>query len=353
MENSNFNIKTVGDLSKGRINNITFLRLLAAISVIIGHSHAIVFNGGQDIVTKITGYAHIGGVAVDFFFLLSGFLVTSSLVKNGIIHYLVSRSFRLIPALWVYLLITVLIIGPILTKLEIKEYFLDKQTWKYLINIGSAYQAEYFLPSVFNENNNKAVNGSIWSIVIEIRVYFYLLIFYIFGIFKNRYLFNSIAAIFVVLVWSGVISIFGITGKTDLHVAFLFLIGSFIYVNKDFIYISPIYMLVALAIAAITHGTENFQYSYILVITGIFCSITFMKNFSWLDKYGDYSYGIYLWGWPVQQICAQIFPKSSYLINIILSIPITILFAIISWHYIEEPALMLKNKFIKKIKNGK
>lgn len=66
-------MKTLKELSTGRENSITFLRLMAAFVVIYGHAYAIVPTGGHDIVMQTIGYAHAGGVAVDFFFLLSGF----------------------------------------------------------------------------------------------------------------------------------------------------------------------------------------------------------------------------------------------------------------------------------------
>ncbi|HWK61406.1 MAG TPA: hypothetical protein VNT00_08300 [Eoetvoesiella sp.] len=65
-------MKTLKELSTGRENSITFLRLMAAFAVIYGHAYAIVPTGSHDIVMQIIGYAHAGDVAVDFF-LLSGF----------------------------------------------------------------------------------------------------------------------------------------------------------------------------------------------------------------------------------------------------------------------------------------
>ena len=333
---------TLKELSTGRVNSITFLRLIAALAVIYSHSYAIVLSGGQDWVTQITGYAHAGGVAVDFFFLLSGFLVTASIRKRGVLSYLVSRVLRLFPALWAFLLIMVFFIGPIMSKLPIGEYYFHAQTWNYFLHLGGGLSTEWFLPGVFEDNRSKGVNGSIWSVILEIRMYLYLALFYILGVFRSRLIFNSVFGLLVVMVWSGSLAMPGISGETDIHVALLFAIGCFLNINKDLIEVSPLLILVAFAVAGATHGTEQFQYGYILVLVLIFCVTAFLKHASWMDRFGDYSYGVYLWGWPVQQVMASYFPQASAHANALMSMVIAFVLAFASWHLIEKRVLTFK-----------
>jgi peptidoglycan/LPS O-acetylase OafA/YrhL len=335
---------TLKELSTGRENSITFLRLIAALAVIYGHAYAIVPAGGHDWVTKITGYAHAGGVAVDFFFLLSGFLVTASVIKRGVFSYLTSRALRLFPALWAYVVIMTLIAGPLLTTLPLGEYLQHPQTWNYLVHLGAGWTTEWFLPGVFESNRSHGVNGSIWSVIVEIRMYLYLALFYVLGGFKSRLRFNILVGVLVTLVWSDVIAIPGIVGSTDKHVALFFVIGCFLHVNRDLIAISPMTILGAFALAAITHGTDKFQYAYTFLLTALFCVTAFLKEGHWVDRYGDYSYGVYLWGWPVQQVVTLVAPDASAIANALVSMVLSLLLAIASWHLVEQRVLDLKPK---------
>ena len=335
---------TLKELSTGKTNSITLLRLIAALAVIYGHSYAIVLSGGRDWVTKVTGYAHAGGLAVDFFFLLSGFLVSASITKRGLISYSVSRALRLLPALWVYLILMVFLIAPILTKLTIKEYFSTTQTWNYLFSLGTGTSTEWFLPGVFESNRNTSANGSIWSVILEIRMYLYLALFYMFGMFRSRLIFNFAFGVLVLTVWSGTMEMPGISGVNDIHMSLLFALGCFLYVNKDLVEASPLFILTAFALAGATHGSDKFQYGYILLLTCLFCATAFLRNGSWMDRFGDYSYGVYLWGWPVQQFFATIFPETPAHTNALISMVFALLLAIASWHLIEKQALKLKNR---------
>jgi len=191
------------EISEGRENSITLIRLIASVFVIYGHSFAIVANSGQDFVTRITKFAFTGGVAVDLFFIMSGFLVTASILKRGLKSYLISRALRLFPALWVCLLILTFVVGPILTNLTLREYFSDPQSWKYFVHLGTATQTEWFLPGVFKNHRDQAVNGSIWSVIIEIRMYVFVAIVYLAGILRRRALFNAFCFLLVVMVWGG------------------------------------------------------------------------------------------------------------------------------------------------------
>jgi peptidoglycan/LPS O-acetylase OafA/YrhL len=338
-------MKTLMEVSEGRENSITLIRLIASISVIYGHSFAIVATSGQDFVTRITKFAFTGGVAVDLFFIMSGFLVTASILKRGLTSYLISRALRLFPALWAYLLIVTFVIGPILTNQTLREYFSDPQIWNYLVHLGTGTRTEWFLPGVFKNLRDQAVNGSIWSVIVEIRMYVFVAIVYLLGILRRRALFNAFCFLLVVMVWGGLISVPGLTRFTDNHVALLFLAGAFLYVNKDVITVSPMFMVVAMAIAGMTVGTDKFVYGYDLVIIGLFMLCCFSKVGAFMDKYGDYSYGIYLWGWPIQQIVMSIWPHATQQFNASVSIVAALFVGMASWHFIEKPALGLKDRF--------
>lgn len=337
-------MKTLSDLFVGKNNNLTFIRLIAALSVIYGHTSAVVAGASPDWVAVTTGYAFLGGVAVDLFFLISGFLVTASILNNGIKNYVVSRVLRIYPALWVNLIFVTFVLGGLVTTLPLADYLTHPDVWSYFIGLGLTYKGGFFLPGVFTQNYNQAVNGSIWSVLIEVWLYVVVLLFYIFGVMRNRAVFNTAFFFLVVMFWSAPSYLpAAFRGATNLHVCLLFYIGSFLYLNRGAVPVSPYFLLVSLFVAGITLGTEKFVYGYVLLLVTFFCTVSFLKQFSWMEKYGDYSYGVYLYEWPSQQLVAWAFPGFSGIENCIVSSATALFCGVVSWHLVESRALRLKS----------
>jgi peptidoglycan/LPS O-acetylase OafA/YrhL len=107
---------TLADAWASGRNNFNLIRLLAAWLVIYGHAWAITGSAGGDLVTQLTQFKFAGGVAVDVFFFISGFLIAASLERNDTRGYLASRALRILPALIVCVSLSVFVLGPLLTK---------------------------------------------------------------------------------------------------------------------------------------------------------------------------------------------------------------------------------------------
>lgn len=148
-------------------NNFEFLRIFAALAVLISH-HFPLSNLGEP---SIPGVISLGGVAVMIFFSISGFLVTQSwLSDRNAFRFLLRRFLRIWPALTMVVFLSVFVLGPILSSLSISEYFLHKATWDYLKNI--LMKIHFLLPGVFTDKpGGAAVNGSLWTIPFEVRCY--------------------------------------------------------------------------------------------------------------------------------------------------------------------------------------
>ena len=87
------NNDTLGAVFDARNNSMNIMRLLAALAVIYGHASAVTGRGPGDLFLQFVGYKFIGGVAVDVFFVLSGFLITASAMSGkGIRYFVVSRE---------------------------------------------------------------------------------------------------------------------------------------------------------------------------------------------------------------------------------------------------------------------
>ena len=104
------------------------------------------------------------------FFAISGFLVTASLLKRGLVDYTISRALRIYPALAVCVFATVFILGPALTRLSLSEYFSHPTTWNFLTNALLFMNMVWTLPGVFESNVLPAVNGSLWTLPVEVSL---------------------------------------------------------------------------------------------------------------------------------------------------------------------------------------
>jgi peptidoglycan/LPS O-acetylase OafA/YrhL len=164
----------ISDLLKRENNNLDLMRIILASMVIMGHAPFLNGNDGfwTDPVKYLFPFTYAGAVAVKLFFFISGLVVANSLIhKKSVTHFIISRSFRLMPALCFVLVITVFIFGPLVTTLPIKDYFSELHYFAY-IRQNLVFKTFYFLPGVFDGNFYKlAVNGSLWSLRYEVAAY--------------------------------------------------------------------------------------------------------------------------------------------------------------------------------------
>jgi peptidoglycan/LPS O-acetylase OafA/YrhL len=199
------------------------------------------------------------------------------------------------------------------------------------------------LADVFGSNPRQAtINGSLWTLPAEIRMYAWVVIAGCAGMLRRRWIFNGfLAGLFA----------FGICEPSLLplvpldryvRLAALFAIGAFSYVNRRWIPIRGGWLAGAAAIAWLCRSTSIYPF----VFAG--CEVLFCFWFAYgtrwrgFNRVGDYSYGLYLWGFPVQQMCAALAPGMSSTANSLAAFPVALAFAMASWHLIERPALRLK-----------
>jgi peptidoglycan/LPS O-acetylase OafA/YrhL len=339
------------------------MRLLAAIAVLHSHSFAIVsgLRDSQPIVPIID--VTVGTFAVHVFFAISGYLICGSALKGRFFEFLIARCLRIFPALLLLIFVTCFIIGPLTSESNLSRYFSDPVTWKYFGKNGSMiFGARFDLPGVFVSNPLTAmVNGSLWTLPYELRLYLIFAILCILGsklsTQANRYLFiASILLIFLItytsttalLSGSGLKSILGFVPPDLLYI---FLLGSITRIFAKYIAIRPTYFLVLVASLCILHSYNKtsvlpFYYAclpYLLISTAFFFS-RLVKSIP-----NDYSYSTYLWAFPVQQCLVLWMPKISVLELSIASIVIVGLLAHLTWIYVENPMINLSRRLQSKV----
>lgn len=343
-----------------RDNNFNLMRVLAAALVILGHSYAITHNGGREPFVRATGIDS-GAWAVDIFFIISGFLVAKSyLSRHDPVNFVVARVLRIYPGLLVAVLSNVLLVGLAFTTLPALEYLASRQTWEYLVVNGSLLyrfvDLVYELPGVFKGNPwGPAVNGSLWTLPFEVWMYIGLLALGIVGVLRRRWLWN--------LVWTGIVVVSvghqaGLLSGGPLaspyapffeRFALFFGWGTFCFINRDRI---PVNGLLAAGLTALTVLLWKWPLTQWLVLPPALAYVIFWLAFvpgGYIRKYnrlGDYSYGVYIYAFPIQQSLAALIPGIGPLTMAALALPLTLIPAVLSWHFVEKRALGLKDKVI-------
>lgn len=331
--------KTLAEYFDTGTNNFHLIRLLAALAVIYGHSYHISSTPGGDIFLQFIRYKFIGGVAVDVFFLISGFLIAFSLERSSWKRYLLARGLRIVPGLVVCVALSVFILGPVVTTAQ--DYWSNSQTWRYFVQNALLLRTEYKLPGVFDVLPDKAVNGSLWSLPLEFRLY---LVFFVLGILQlmKPARFSYIAIICVVVGYF-------MAPRYPLLVQYgnwvnssmFFLAGGFMWHNRQAIQLSYVGAAIVLLFCAALMHTDRFGAAYFLALSYLTMFVAFVPQVPRI-KQRDISYGVYLYGWPIAQIIQYLRPSTTALENTTLACVLTMVIALASWELVERPALSLK-----------
>lgn len=340
----------INDALNKRNDNFLLIRIIAASMVIYAHAPAIAPAVNNIDIFVSLGFGNYSGmIAVNIFFLISGFLVTGSLIRqNGdIIRFFKLRALRLIPAFFINLITLALIIGPIATRLPISQYFSNSETWKYITqNMKFSTHMLWSLPGVIEAGEGasidaSSVNGSIWSIPAEARMYLLLGLLGLLGLFSTKRI--ATGAIFTLLITGALFPQYLPLHRTWIEPGAYFGIGALVFLHRDSIRVSWLLVIGLIILAFITRHLPSYQATFPLALSGIVFALAYITpTFQFIEKYGDPSYGIYLWGWPCQQFIAHTIPQAGLFLHTVLSIFLSIIFGYASWHLIEKHAMKFK-----------
>lgn len=340
-----------------RVNNFNIIRMIAAAMVIYGHMAHIM---GLPVHT-IYGQA-VSTIAVKLLFILSGYLIMKSIMNDSHFgRYMLRRSFRIFPGLIGVVLFAVLIVGPIVTSLPLKDYFSSYGTWAYLKNI--ILCPNYMLPGVFgNYIYPNAVNGSLWTLPIEFSLYLVLpallVVFKKLKIVKPGLFVTTVVCIIgscLRLKYPEARLVFYGTNWLDaLAIVPYFFAGSFLALPEMKKYLNLQIAVILMFVTAIFR-LSSIKYEIMLCIILPYAVLSFALTerpvFSkWFAKC-DFTYGLYLYGFVIQQLVSHQLSKlnsSVFSLNITFAICFVLTFvcAVISWYLIEKPMQILCKKIL-------
>jgi peptidoglycan/LPS O-acetylase OafA/YrhL len=336
-------MNTISAFIDQRKNNFDFIRFMAASAVVYSHSYPIVSgeNDLEPLYLLTRNQTTIGGTSVAIFFMLSGFLITQSFINSkNILRYVLSRALRIFPALALMVVCCVVILGPAATTLQPESYFTNPGTYRYLWN-AVAYIKFSVLPGVFkNVPFANVVNGSLWTLPVEF--YFYILVPAIGLLLMKKFLQASAFAALALLLLNIQFlptTFFFIMANYFLCGALFYLFRKKIVLNKWLAVLSAILILVSIYLNIYVHTFGIFG-GYLILYFGLKIKAG-LNNFA---RYGDFSYGIYIWAFPIQQWMVLHGAGQKPIANFLASYPVILVLAVISWHLVEKRSLAYKER---------
>jgi len=336
-------------ISLSRDNNFDFLRFLAASLVLFSHSFVLYGVSGEPF-AAMSGFETFGGLAVATFFILSGFLISASYTKRPhLMQYIKNRVLRILPGCYVVIVLTVLFMGCFVTTLPFREYIMHQATRAYFGNF-ILYPIHYNLPGVFAENPApNSVNGSLWTLSVEFLMYAMIAVM---GV--TRILCSRIGGIIMLALSVTALIYYASIDRQDtaqwliIKSIFFFLAGATIWHYREKLrlnlWVFSILLLAVILSCKTTYGDYVFMVClpYIVLFMGLH-PVPVLKDFG---RYGDFSYGMYLYAYPIQQTYIYFFiEQNNFWLFVVVSWLATFCMAIFSWYMVERPCLRLKEGF--------
>lgn len=324
-------------------NNYDFIRFCAASLVLFSHHYTLVGDKGPE--PSFLGLNTLGGLAVSIFFALSGYLITQSWFSDPHpVRFAIRRVLRIWPALIFVTLLSALALGPWLSTLSISHYFKHEAFRQFFKTI--IMQPAYHLPGAFQSNALPAVNGSLWTIPYEVLCYLLIMAAGLVGILSSRH--TAARAALIYILWYSLFFSPDATGK--MHHTFemiaYFMAGAFLCATRSSWQAHPGRWCASIIFIVIL--AWQIKWRYFSALLGISWFSVFLGQMqtpfiSRFGRFGDFSYGIYLYAFPVQQsVILLTYPRTGFYGSMLLAFAITFVLATFSWYLVEKPALAFK-----------
>lgn len=337
-------------------NNFNLLRVLAAGLVIV--SHGIELPTGlavRDWAHNLTGFA-FSWYAVSMFFAISGYLVLGSWERQpSLVAFGRNRVLRIWPGLLVMLVFSVGALGVLFSTLPLASFFTSPQTASYFFGSLSVFLVKYDLPGLFRNNPLPTVNGSLWTLRFEVLCYSVLALLGTLGLMCRKarspvvlgLIAVSVAIVLAVPIAFGAKRSFAVSALYELgRLGLAFWLGAAVYHFRERVPLSLAGVALLASVAGFALGTSAYVPAASLALAYATFWIALVPNgraLRTIRSLPDYSYGLYIYAFPVQQALVQLMPQASLTAIVLLSFAVTLPFAALSWHLVEKPALGLKN----------
>ncbi len=335
---------TLGAGFDPRNNALNAIRLVLALLVIVWHSFPL--SGHEVSFAPIRQV--LGRISVDAFFAISGYLIVASWVRTPKFWpFLRARLLRIFPAFWVSLIITAVVIAPI--SVLIRGAQPDPAFWsgaaRYVINNAALWVDHFDIAGTPVDVAYPAVwNGSMWTLAWEFLCYLGVLVLGLLGLFRRRWvvpLLFGLALAGVLATSYGPVHNFWLNNGS--HFGVMFLAGTIIYQFQDRIPLNNRLIILAVALLIGSAWLPDYRVVAALPIAYLMIAAGARGTHPRLQVRNDFSYGTYIFAFPLQQLLATAGAASFGVpLFCLAGIAVTLPLAALSWFWVEKPALRLK-----------
>lgn len=335
-------------------NSFGFIRFAAALLVVFSHSYSI-GNFGTEPLSRVSGgQADFGSLAVAIFFIVSGFLIARSfLTTRGTGRYLWRRALRILPGYWACLLVTAFGFGLgawLLDHGSVSGFLSSHPSpWEYVHNNLFVAINRWDAAGAFATNPHHGINGSLWTLIYEVRAYLLLAVLGTLGLLRRRpiVVIGLVTFMWVLFVTHRTLAASFALPFYDpffLRFTIFFLLGAITYILRDHIPFDgrlAVCCAIALVAGSLTHTYRTIEFiplTYLCLWAAI--ALPFVK----FNVRTDLSYGMYIYAWPIQQSLTRLGVNRATLVPYFAAaVCATLGMAWASWRFVERPALQFKD----------
>lgn len=352
--------RTLGDAIDSHENGFNLVRLLCALLVVVYHAYQLnTVAARPDVISSFTApHADLGSIAVGIFFIISGMFVTQSWIRDPhLARFALRRIARIVPGLFVCVLIT--------TACAVALYSADgiggmltADPWRYIGGASVLHWLQYNIPPqelrIPGVLSGQDLNGPLWTLYWEARMYVMLALVGLAAMLPMR-IWMRWAALFLLLaanlfpqVLSGYI--------WEVRLWSLFLVGMILYTLAPQLRIGLVHVLCALALAGLSwtrslamtgHGLTWFGIALVMAAAALWIGAARFGGTGHIRRH-DYSFGIYIYHWPVLLMVRAAWPPMEALPLLAVAMLVITPLAMLSWHLIEAPAQQLVRRLLKR-----
>jgi peptidoglycan/LPS O-acetylase OafA/YrhL len=335
------------DISKE--NSFDFFRLLFAFSVFVAHFGLLTPH-------DTSWFPVTSGMGVGGFFIISGFLITRSYYKSkNLRDYTVKRIRRIVPAYMLIVLCCAVFLS-LLSSLSLPDYFSNKDFFNYLAaNVSFLNFVQPALPEVFTNNLLPYVNASLWTIKVEICLYAFVPILALCIKRKPGFLFAVLYVLSFLFIWymdilyeASAKKIYEILsrqffGQIRFFISGVALLFYFDWLKRQWKWLLPVACVAFSAIYFAHLQVIDFLYPFAFAVI-IISSAYLFSRLKAVARFGDFSYGVYLFHFPIIQAIVHLgwFRGNPFLL-FTTCFAIILLLSCLSWHLLEKRVLKRAN----------
>ena len=340
--------RTIGEqlqATSGRPAGFDYLRIGLAALVVVWHTAVTCYGKEAQASLSLGSTRPFWALIMPMFFALSGFLVTGSLERSKtLLSFVGLRVIRLVPALLVDTLLAACLLGPIFTALPFEAYFTHSGFWSYFLNVVG--DVHFTLPGVFVQNPRpEIVNGQLWTLPWEMRCYLLITLLVSIGAYRmGKLLVLACVVLQCALAFRGLTHLTADDGIVDGSVLTgCFLLGVLLYRYRHKVRLRLWMFIFSVVASVVCLSSDRAAYLVPLPVSymTIYLGMTNPRRSPLLSS-GDYSYGIFLYGYAIQQAIAVNPLLRHWYFSLPLAGALTGLVAVASWHCVEKPALKLR-----------